>query len=160
MLRVERLLLGVSLLLLAGCGSGGNAVAVTPILADTTGSYALQASSVTISAPGGANSFNSYSGGTLRLFPDNSYTRAVTDGGQQTSSGSYQIGNSPGTIPNSRQGSFSLTSSDPPNAFAGNYLITGDFSLALTFDPYRLPADGSLVARTETWIKLSDSPRR
>jgi hypothetical protein len=142
---------------LAGCGAGEGAVAVTPVVADTRGTYRLVASSVSAAAPGGAVTFSSYSGGTLRL-DDPSYTRAVLSHGEQFSKGAYRLGTSVNSILNSRNGTFSLTSTDPPFLFSGSYHVTPDFTLSLEYDPFVLP-DAVVVTRSEIWIKQSDSPR-
>ena len=154
---MRRLLGTVLLLLAAGCGSGESAVAVTPVMADTMGTYRLIASRSGVASPGGASTFFSYSSGTLRL-DDLSYTRSVTGQGREFSSGAYQLGTSVDTILNFRHGGFSLTSTDPPFQFTGSYDVTPDFTLTLSYDPFLLPDQG-LVSRTETWFKESDSPR-
>ena len=155
---MRRLLWGVLLFLLPGCGSGGNAVQVTPVMGGTRGTYRLVASQTSVTPVGGVSSFFAYSSGTLRL-DDPGYTLTLTGPGQQNSSGSYQIGTSVNTIPNSRHGVFSLTASDPPFLFTGSYDVTPDFTLVLSFDPVAL-TDQGIITRSETWLKISDSPRR
>jgi len=59
---------------------------------------------------------------------------------------------------NSRRGAFSLTSNRPPLSFAGSYFAQPDFDISLNYSAYSLP-DHSTVQRTETWLKVSDSPR-
>ena len=145
---------GWLLLLLAGCGSGENAVQVTPVMADTKGTYRLIASQTSVVTTGGVTSFSRYSSGTLRL-EDPNYIRTVTGPGEQ-SSGAYQLGSSVNTILNTRHGTFSLTSSDPPFLLTGSYDVTPDFTLTLNFDQFTL-SDGT-VTRSETWFKESDSP--
>jgi hypothetical protein len=150
-----RLAGGVLALLLAGCGSGDNVVATTPVLANTKGSYRLVTSASSVSSSGGATSFILYSSGTLKL--DNTrYTLSLTGKVSQLSSGVYRIGTSVNTILNSRQGVFSLTETDPPFVFTGSYLVTRDFILTLNYDPYNSP-DGGLVTRSEIWFKDRDS---
>ena len=154
---MKRLCCGISLLLFAGCGSGGNVAAVTPVMADAKGSYRLAAGSDSISDPSGGSSFVNYSGGTLRL-ADASYTRTVIARGEQQTAGVYALGSSANTILNTSHGSFTLTSSAPPNVFTGSYGVTPDFTLTLNYDPFQLPGLGT-VTRSETWVKVSDSPR-
>jgi hypothetical protein len=143
--------------LLAGCGAGEGAVAVTPVVADIRGTYRLTASRVSAVAPGGLAAFSSYSGGTLRL-DDPSYSRAVLSHGAQSSSGVYRFGTSVNSELNSRNGSFALTSTDQPFQFSGSYHVTPDFTLRLDYDPFVLP-DAVVVTRSEIWVKQSDSPR-
>lgn len=155
--RDVRLFLGAMLvLLLAGCGAGGSAVEVTPVMADTNGTYRLVASQTSVTSPGGANSFSAYSSGTLRL-NDPGYTRSVSDGGQQVSSGTYLLGTTVNSILNSQHGSFTLTSGNPPFLLTGSYQVAPDFTLTLSYDPYQLPGQGT-VTLSETWLKESDSP--
>ena len=149
---MKRLLASVGLILLAGCGSGGNAAAVTPVMASTIGSYRLIASTVSSTAGN-----QSGSGGTLRLFATD-YQRTAGAGGQDDSAGSYQLGNSVNNILNSRHGSFSLTSTEPAVTVTGSYQLTPDFTLTLDYDQYSLPGQG-LVTRSETWLKVSDYPQ-
>ena len=155
---MHRLFGGMFLLLLAGCGSGESAVAVTPVLADTKGTYRLVASRLSVSTPAGVSSFYSYSGGTLRL-DGAGYTRSVSDHGPQLSNGAYQIGTSVSTVLDSRRGPFALTSTDAPFLFTGSYDVTPDFTLTLSYDPFAIPGQG-VVSRSETWYKESDSPRQ
>ena len=150
------LLYRLCFLVLAGCGSGANVVAVTPVTADTRGTYRLAASTLSTVAPDGVlTPFNSYSSGTLRL-SDTSYARTTSDGGESISSGSYQLGTSVNTILNSRQGSFALTSTEPPFSFTGKYQVSPQFTLTLNYDVYAV-SDLGRISRTETWIKESDS---
>jgi len=151
------LLGGMLVLLLAGCGAGGNAVEVTPVIADTNGTYRLVTSRIGVTPPGGVVSISAYSSGTLRL-DDPGYTRSVSGGGQQVSIGTYQLGTTVNSILNNRQGSFALTSGDPPFLLTGSYQVTPDFTLTLSYDPFELPDQG-LVTLSETWLKESDSPR-
>ena len=153
---MHRFLGGVLLLLAAGCGSGESAVAVTPVMADTMGTYRLIASRTGVTLSGGASTFFSYSSGTLRL-DDPSYTRAIAGQGREFSSGAYQLGTSANTILNFRHGRFSLTSTDAPFQFTGSYDVTPDFTLTLNYDPFLIPDQG-LITRSETWLKESDSP--
>jgi len=154
---MKQLLATVSLLFLASCGWGGNVTAVTPVMADTRGTYRLLFLSESVTAAGGASSVVSANGGTLRLF-DTSYQRTLADAGTQSSSGTYALGTSVNTILNSRVGSFTLTSSDPPFILTGSYRVAADFTLTLDFNQFALP-DQSLVTRSESWQKVSDSPR-
>jgi hypothetical protein len=157
---MERLWGGVLLLLLllAACGADQSSVAVTPVMADTRGTYRLVASTTSVTSSGSVRTFNSYSAGTLRL-ADSTYTRNVTGNGEAFSSGAYQIGASVNTILNTRHGSFNLTSTDPPGIFTGSYDLVPDFTLTLNYDPYSLPDQG-LITRSDTWVKESDSSRR
>jgi hypothetical protein len=100
----------------------------------------------------------SYSSGTLKL-DDTGYTLNLTgNGSSQLSSGAYRLGTSVNTILNSRQGAFTLTATDPPFIFTGNYLVTRDFTLTLNYDPFN-SANGDLVTHSETWFKESDALR-
>ena len=150
-------LLLICALLLTGCGSDGNVAAVTPVLASTRGTYLLSIATADIAAADGSHEKVVDSGGTLRLF-DTTYQLSVTDGAQYSSDGTYTLGSSVNTILNSRHGSFSLTSSDSPFLFTGQYQADSDFSLTLNYDRFALP-DQSLVTRSETWLKISDSPQ-
>ena len=154
---MRRLLGGVLLLLLAGCGRGESSLAVTPVMADTRGTYRLVASGSSLTTPDGTRFFSSYSSGTLRL-DDPGYTRTVSDQGLDFSSGTYQLGTSANTILNTRHGFFSLTSSEPPFNLTGSYDVAPDFTLTLDYDQFVLPG-GLLVSRSETWFKESDAPR-
>ena len=155
---MRRLLWGVLLFFLPGCGSGGNSVQVTPVMANTRGTYRLVASRTSVTPTGGVSSFFAYSSGTLRL-DDTGYTLTLTGPGQQESGGNYQIGTSVNTIPNSRHGIFSFTANDTPIPLTGSYDVTPDYTLVFTFDPVTL-TDQGLITRSETWLKISDSPRR
>lgn len=147
----------IALILLAGCGSGGNYRGVTPVMGDTRGTYRLSASSGTVTAPdGSASPFNSYSAGTLRL-KETTYTRTVNDNGEERTGGTYVFGPSVNTILNNTEGKFTLTSDTPPHTLYGTYHVTPDFTLRLNYNRVALP-DGNLVTRSETWIKESDSP--
>lgn len=141
-------------MILAGCGAGENAVATTPVSANTKGTYRLVSAGSSVTSPGGISSFTSYSSGTLKL-DDTDYTLSLTGNGSQLSSGVYQLGTSVNTILNTGQGAFSLTATDPPFIFTGNYLVTRDFTLTLNYDPFNTP-DGRLVTHSETWFKESD----
>jgi hypothetical protein len=153
-----RLLGGVLVLLFAGCGAGQNAAATTPVLADTKGTYRLVSSGSSVTAPGGVNSFVSYSSGTLKL-DDTDYALSLSGNrSSQQSSGVYRLGTSVNTILNARQGAFTLTATDPPFIFTGSYLVTRDFTLTLNYDPFSTP-DGELVTHSETWFKESDALR-
>jgi len=154
---MHRLLGGVLVLFLAACGAGENAVATTPVLANTKGTYRLVSSGSSFTAPGGSVSFVSYSSGTLKL-DDTGYTLSLTGKGSLLSSGVYRLGTSVNTILNSRKGSFTLTATAPPFNFTGSYLVTRDFTLTLNYDPFN-SADGGLVTHSETWFKESDSLR-
>jgi hypothetical protein len=158
------LLAGTYLLIAGGCGSGGNANAVTPVMADAKGTYRLASSAVTLTAADGAvSTFGSYSTGTLRLFDDGTYQRTMALHEQHNSSGFFFFGPSATnvtatTILNNRQGAFVLSSPDPVQPFKGAYDVKGDVILTLN---YQLPQpDHSLVTRSNTWIKESDSPRQ
>jgi hypothetical protein len=143
------------LLMLAGCGSGGgNFAAVTPVMADTRGTYRLSAATVTTTAPDSTVTATSYNSGTLRLTETN-YSIVVNNGA--SSSGGYALGQSVNTILNTRDGSFTLTpdSGEPP--VSGGYHVAPDVTLTLDYGEVALP-DGTRVSRTETWIKESDSP--
>lgn len=149
------------LLILAGCGSGGNFTAVTPVMANNRGTYRLANTTVTVVAPGGSvATFSSYSTGTLQLFDDTTYTRTMV--GAQTQNvtrGVFLFAGSTSSILASRDGSFSLTPStatDYTQSFFGSYDVTPDYTLKLTYDQYALP-DQSLVTRSNVWIKESDS---
>ena len=151
------------LLMLAGCGSGGNLDANTPVLADNRGTYRLAFTTVQVTAPGGqVSSFVSYSTGTLRLFENSTYARTIeSPQGASISQGYYLLARSTSSILGSWQGSFSLN----PNgidtssaAITGSYDVTPDFTLTLTYNQYALP-DTSLVTRSNVWVKESDSPR-
>jgi len=143
------------LLLAAGCGASGNVAAVTPVMADTKGTYRLASSSGTITAPNGSTrSFLSFSSGTLRL-SDSSYNQVR---GGLASQGSYTIGTSVNTILNSREGTFTLTPNGSPQPLSGSYQVTPDFVLTLNYNQ-SAQADQSLVTRSDTWVKQSDSPR-
>jgi hypothetical protein len=149
-----KLILAVILLLaIAGCGSGGNSAALTPVVASTRGTYRLSAATVTTTPAGGVSSFVSYSGGTLRL-DDTTYQRSIT--GEASSSGSYAIGTSVNTILNSRQGAFALTQSAPSVVFTGSYDAIADFTLTLNYNQFS--ENGASVIRSETWVKENDSP--
>jgi hypothetical protein len=154
---MRRLLGGVLLIVLAGCGKSESSVAVTPVMADTKGTYRLVTSRTSVTAPGSASTFNSYSSGILRL-EDPGYTRSVSDQGQQFSAGAYRLGTSVNSILTSSQGAFTLTSSEAPFAFTGSYQVAPDFILILNYDQFVQPGN-LLVTRSETWIKESDSPR-
>lgn len=148
-------------LLLAGCGSGGNLDAVTPVLADVPGTYRLAYTEVTVAAPapgGAVTSFLSYSTGTLRLYDNSTYTR-VTQGGQQQSvtQGGYLFADSTSSILGSSHGSFTFTPIGTAIPIAGLYKVTPDFTLTLTYPPVSLP-DSSLMTRSNVWVKQSDSP--
>jgi len=152
---MHRLLWGALLLAVAGCGSGTSAVAVTPVMADTKGTYRLVASRTSITSAVGTGAFSSYSSGTLRL-DDPSYTLSVSGTGRQFSRGAYRLGTSVNTILNSSRGTFSLTSTVPPFVLTGSYQVTPDFTLILNYDQFVLPK--GVASRTETWFKESDSP--
>lgn len=141
--------------MLAGCGSGGNQNAVTPVLADNRGTYQLVYSKVYQAAPGGGvTSFQSYSTGTLRLFDNSTYTRTMQQGsGQSITQGFYLLAGSTSSILGSRHGSFTLTPSDSPQ-LNGTYDVASDFTLTLT---YALP--DATPTRSDVWVKESDSPR-
>ncbi|GFO69922.1 hypothetical protein GMLC_35010 [Geomonas limicola] len=145
------------LLVTAGCGEGENAVAVTSVMADTRGTYRLVTSQVEITSASGTTRFASFSSGTLRL-KETDYTMSLAGNGGFTASGSYHLGASANTVLNSRQGAFSLSSNLAPSTLAGSYFAQPDFYLTLNYVPYAL-VDSSTVVRTETWRKLSDSPR-
>ena len=151
---MHRLLGGLLALILAGCGAGEDAVATTPVLANSKGTYRLVSAGSSVTSPGGVNAFTSYSSGTLKL-DDTSYTLSLTGNVSLLSSGAYQLGTSVNTILNTRQGAFSLTATDPPFIFTGNYLVTRDFTLTLNYDQFNTP-DGGLVTHSETWFKESD----
>jgi len=154
---MQRLLGGVLVLFLAGCGSGQNTAATTPVQASTKGTYRLVSSGASVTSPGGVNSFISYSSGTLKL-DDTGYTLSLEGNrSSQQSSGVYRLGTSVNTILNNKQGAFTLTAADPPFNFTGSYLVTRDFILTLNYDPFSSP-DG-LVTHTETWYKESDALR-
>ena len=153
-----RLLGGVLVVFLAGCGAGENAAATTPVQANTKGTYRLVSSGSSVIAPGGVDSFVSYSSGTLKL-DDTDYELSLTGNrSSQQSSGVYRFGASVNTILNTRQGTFTLTATDPPFIFTGSYLVTRDFILTLNYDPFNTP-DGDLVTHSETWFKESDALR-
>lgn len=144
-------------MLVSACGSDGNVRGVTPVMADTRGTYRLAGSSGTVALPDGSvTTFASYSSGTLRL-QDSTFTRSVTRHGEQNTSGSYQIGTSVNTILNRRDGTFLFTSGAPAFHLAGRYQVTPDLTLRLDFDPFRL-SDGTVTTHSETWVKESDSP--
>jgi len=153
---MHRLFGGVLLLVAAGCGSGENAVAVTPVIADTKGTYRLVASRTSLTRSGAAGAFSSYSGGILRL-DDPSYSRVVSGTGRQSASGAYRLGVSVNSTLNSSHGTFSLTSSLAPFVLTGSYQVTPDFTLTLDYDGFVLPE--GVVTLSETWYKESDSPR-
>lgn len=154
MLRFSGLLL---LVVAAGCGSGENAVAVTSVMADTRGTYRLVASRLVITGASGATRFASFSSGTLRL-QETDYNMSLAGNGGFAAAGTYHLGASANTVLNSRRGTFSLSSNRTPSFFSGSYFAQPDFYLSLNYEPYPL-ADNSTVQRTETWLKLSDSPR-
>lgn len=153
MLRFCGLLL---VLVAAGCGSGESAVAVTSVMADTRGTYRLVASRLVITGADGATRFASFSSGTLRL-QETDYNISLAGNGGFAAAGSYHLGASANTVLNSRRGTFSLTSNRIPTLFTGSYFAQPDFYLSLNYDPY--PLADTTVQRTETWLKLSDSPR-
>ncbi len=153
---MKALLAWIGLLVVTGCGSGGTVAAVTPVMADTRGTYRLLSATMVVTAADGATSLSSDTTGTLRLF-ENDYQRSVGDGALQTSSGSYQLGASVNTILNGRRGAFTLSAGEAPTMLTGNYQAVSDLTLTLDYDPYALP-DLSLVKRTESWVKVSDSP--
>jgi hypothetical protein len=156
---VKQLFCAIVLITLAGCGSDGNVRAVTPVMADTRGTYRLLASSSTLKAPDGSvTSFVSYSGGTLRLTETN-FTRSVGQNGAVVSRGTYALGASVNTILNTRDGSFALVTSNPPFAFTGSYHVIPDFTLTLNYNPFALP-DQTVITRSDTWTKESDSPQQ
>jgi hypothetical protein len=154
---VLRLLGGLLVLFLAGCGAGRNATATTPIQADTKGTYRLIASGASVTFPGGVTTFFSYSSGTLKL-DQTGYSLELAGHGFSQSNGVYQLGSSVNTILNGRQGVFSLTATDPPFTFTGSYLVSSDFTLTLDYAPFNT-TDGGLVTRSETWFKERDSLR-
>jgi hypothetical protein len=146
------------LLILAGCGSGGgNFAAVTPVMADTRGTYRLSSATVTTTTPAPASAFStvSYTSGTLRLSETN-YSK-TGNGGEADSSGGYRLGQSVNTILNSREGSFTLTPNAGQPPLTGSYHVDPDVTLTLNYSEVAL-ADGTVVSRSETWIKESDSP--
>ena len=135
---MQRFFGGLLFLILAGCGSGESAVQVTPVMADTKGTYRLIASRTSVTSTGGVTGFSRYSSGTLRL-EDPNYTLTVTGPGERQSSGTYQLGTSVNTILDTRHGTFSLTSSDPPFLLTGSYDVMPDFTLTFNFDQFSLP---------------------
>jgi hypothetical protein len=147
------------LLTLAGCGSGGgNFAAVTPVMADTRGTYRLSSATVTTTAPApvGTVTTVSYNSGTLRLTETN-YSKATVNSGEANSSGGYRLGQSVNTILNSRDGSFTLTPNAGQPPLAGSYHVDPDVTLTLNYDQVA-SADGAVVSRSETWVKQADSP--
>jgi hypothetical protein len=164
---VRKLLYATCLLILSGCGSDGNVRAVTPVMADTRGTYRLAAMSFTFTAPDGTVRTSPMTGatGTLRL-TDTGYSKillvpsAELPSGSLTvgaANGSYLLGASVNTILNSRAGTFALASVAPPSTATGVYQVIPDFTLTLNYDTETLP-DQSRVASSETWVKESDSP--
>jgi hypothetical protein len=150
---------GILLLILAGCGSGGgNFAAVTPVMADTRGTYRLSVATVTTTSPAPASilTTNAYNSGILRLNETN-YSKAVDNSGEQASGGGYALGGSVNTILNSRDGNFTLTPNSGAPPMTGSYHVDPDVTLTLNYNAVQL-ADGTLVSRTETWVKQSDSP--
>ena len=147
---------GLALFFLAGCGTSESSVSVTPVLADTKGTYQLVTSSSSLTSPSGVSTFTSFSSGILRL-DTLDYTRVITDHGPKVTSGAYLLGASVNTILNGRHGAFTLTTSDPPFQLTGNYDVAPDFTLTLNYDPFVIPGQG-LISLTETWFKESDSP--
>jgi hypothetical protein len=156
---VRKLSFAILLLIVAGCGSDGNVSAVTPVMADTRGTYRLAAASTSVTAPDGTvTTTASPAVGVLRL-SDTGYSLTVFAPAAQVSTGSYVLGASVNTILNSRDGAFSLASLTPPGVLTGSYLVTPDFTLTLNYNQSALP-DLSLVSRSETWVKQSDSPNQ
>jgi hypothetical protein len=163
-------------LLLAGCGSGANLDAVTPVLAEVPGTYQLAYTEVTVTSPTKeVFSFRSYSTGTLKLLDNSTYSRTTRGGLQQsTSQGNYLFAGSTSSILGSRKGSFTLTPSGtnvlttdsgttvitgfgPP--IIGDYEVTPDFTLKLRYPSVSLP-DSSSVVRANVWVKQSDIARQ
>jgi hypothetical protein len=166
---VRKLLYCTCLLMLSGCGSDGNVRAITPVMADTRGTYRLAALSYTYTAPDGTVTTKPMTGatGTLRL-SDTGYSMTLlvpsadvssASPSVATSNGSYAIGASVNTILNTREGTFALSSVAPPAIVTGNYHVVPDYTLTLNYNSTTLP-DQSRVASSETWVKESDSPRQ
>lgn len=154
---MKRIVMGFVLALLAGCGGGSDRAAVTPVVASTIGTYVLVSATATITPPGGAAAFVSYTGmtGTLRL-SDSFYTESLSYHGQTTtSSGSYSFSTVVNTFPDSRHGLFSISSATAPYSFNGSFDIVPDYTIALHYSQFELP-DQSLATRDETWTKVSD----